>query len=200
MRPDKQAIRAELRDMLATMSPDVRATKACLASEKVIKLPEFHAAQVVMIFLSTDTEIDTVAIALAAWAGDKTVLVPRVSIADRHMIALECRSLHAGLLPGSYGILEPIDGEAWPIESIDLIIVPGLAFDRNGNRLGQGAGFYERILATDGMRATTCAMAFAEQLVSSVPVSSDDWPMDVVVTDHEVIRMEPSDPARRQNG
>ena len=186
--------------MLAAMAPDVRATKGCLASEKVIRLPEFHAAKVVMIFLNTDTEIDTVAIALAAWAGDKTVLVPRVSIADRHMIALECRSLHAGLIASSYGILEPIDGDAWPIESIDLIIVPGLAFDRTGNRLGQGAGFYDRFLATDGMRATTCALGFGEQLIDAVPVSSDDWPMDIVVTDHEVIRPEPSDTTRRPNG
>ena len=186
--------------MLAAMPPDMRATKGCLAAEKVIKLPEFHAAQVVMIFLNTETEIDTVAIALAAWAGDKTVLVPRVSISDRHMIALECRSLHAGLLPGSYGILEPVDGEAWPIESIDLVVVPGLAFDRQGNRLGQGAGFYDRFFATDGMRATTCALGFDEQLIDAVPVSSDDWPMDIVVTDRTIIRPEPFATNRRPNG
>jgi 5-formyltetrahydrofolate cyclo-ligase len=200
MNADKQTIRTEVREMLAAMSSQSRATKASLAAEKVIRLSEFNSAKVVMIFLNTDTEIDTVAIALAAWAGDKTVLVPRVSISDRHMIALECRSLHAGLIESSYGILEPIDGDAWPIESIDLIIVPGLAFDRQGNRLGQGAGFYDRFLATEGMRAATCAMAFGEQLIEAVPVSSNDWPMDIVVTDHEVIRPEPLGTSRRQNG
>ena len=200
MNADKQTIRTEIREMLAAMSPESRATKGCLAAERIIRQPEFHDAKVVMIFLNTETEIDTVAIALAAWAGDKTVLVPRVSISDRHMIALECRSLHAGLIESSYGILEPIDGEAWPIESIDLIIVPGLAFDRAGNRLGQGAGFYDRFLATDGMRARTCGLAFREQLIEAVPVSSDDWPMDIVVTDHEVIRPVPFDTTRRPNG
>ena len=188
MNPAKQAIRTTMRGRLAAMDPDVRGTKGCLASEKVVKLPEFHSAKVVMIYLSTETEIDTVAIALAAWAAEKIVLVPRVNISERHMIALECKSLHAGLMPGSYGILEPEDGEPWPIESIDLIVVPGLAFDRNGNRLGQGAGFYDRFLATDGMRATTCGLAFAEQIIDNVPTGSDDWPMDVIVTDHEMIR------------
>jgi 5-formyltetrahydrofolate cyclo-ligase len=69
-------------------------------------------------------------------------------------------------------------------------VVPGLAFDRQGNRLGQGAGFYDRFLATDGMRATTCGLAFAEQMIDSVPVGPDDWPMDVVVTDHEMLRFD----------
>jgi len=186
----KQRIRTEMRERLAAMDPDIRGTKGCLASEKVIKLAEFHSAHVVMIYLNTEVEIDTVAIALAAWAAEKTVLVPRVNISERHMIALECKSLHAGLIPGSYGILEPEAGEPWPIESIDLIVVPGLAFDRGGNRLGQGAGFYDRFLATDGMRATTCGLAFAEQMIDSVPIGSDDWPMDVIVTDHEMIRFD----------
>lgn len=189
-REAKQRIRTEMRQQLAAMDPEIRGIKGCLASEKVIKLPEFHAAKVVMIFLNTETEIDTVAIALATWAAEKTVLVPRVNISKRHMIALECKSLHAGLMPGSYGILEPENGEPWPIESIDLVVVPGLAFDRRGNRLGQGAGFYDRFLATEGFRATTCAIAFAEQMIDSVPVGPDDWPMDVIVTDHEMIRFD----------
>ncbi|MHC4561901.1 MAG: 5-formyltetrahydrofolate cyclo-ligase [Planctomycetota bacterium] len=184
----KQTIRATIRAALAKMDGGVRATKACLAAEKVIKLPEFHTAGVVMIYLSTDTEVDTLAIALSAWSAHKAVLVPRVNISERHMIALECKSLHAGLMPGSFGILEPVDGDAWPIESIDMVVVPGLAFDRTGHRLGQGAGFYDRFLATEGMRAMTCGLAFGEQLVDRVPVGPHDWPMDILVTDHEVIR------------
>ncbi|HDZ22103.1 MAG TPA: 5-formyltetrahydrofolate cyclo-ligase [Phycisphaerae bacterium] len=197
MRVAKQKIRTTIRAQLAAMTPDRRATKGCLAAEKVFKLPEFHDAHVVMIFLNTDTEIDTVAIALAAWAADKTVLVPRVNISERHMIALECKSLHAGLLPGSFGILEPANGEPWPVESIDMVVVPGLAFDRCGRRLGQGAGFYDRFLSTDGMRATTCGLAFAEQLVDDVPVTPHDWPMDIVVTDRDIFR--PSRPASTDN-
>lgn len=188
MRAAKQKIRTAIRAQLAAMTPDRRATQGCLAAEKILKLPEFHDAHVVMIFLNIDTEIDTVAIALAGWAADKTVLVPQVNISQRHMIALECKSLRAGLLPGSFGILEPVNGEPWPVESIDMVVVPGLAFDRRGRRLGQGAGFYDRFLSTDGMRATTCGLAFAEQLIDEVPVTPHDWPMDIVVTDRDVFR------------
>jgi len=182
-----------MRDTLGAIQPQARATKSCLATEKVLRLPEFHDASVVMIYLNIDTEVDTVAVALAAWSADKSVLVPRVNISERHMIALECRSLHAGLMPGSFGILEPVDGEPWPIEGIDFVVVPGLAFDRAGHRLGQGAGFYDRFLATEGMRAFTCGLAFEEQLIQRVPVDATDWPMDAVVTDHEIVRPMPAD-------
>ena len=188
MNDKKQTIRRHIRDMLAAMEAEVIAGKSRLASEKLIKLPEFRAARVVMIYLSANHEVNTVEIARAAWSAGKIVLVPKVNIADRHMIALECNSLHAGLVEGSYGILEPTEGDAHPIESIDLIVVPGLAFDRDGRRLGQGAGFYDRFLSTPGMRATTAAMALAEQVIDSVPVNGADWPIDILVTDKEVVR------------
>ncbi len=189
MNEQKQMLRKRVREMLAAMEAEVMAAKSRLAAEKLLKLPEFGSAHVVMIYLSTDREVDTVGIATAAWEAGKTVLVPKVNIADRHMIALECRSVHTGLVPGSYGILEPTDGEAHPIEQIDLIVVPGLAFDREGNRLGQGAGFYDRFLSSPGMRATTAAMAFDEQVLDSVPVSETDWPIDILVTDKEIVRL-----------
>ena len=184
----KQSLRKHLRDMLDTMEAEVTAGKSRLATEKLIRLPEFRAARVVMIYVSTDREVDTAGVAAAAWSAGKMVLVPKVNIADRHMIALECKSMHSGLVASGYGILEPTEGDAHPIESIDLIVVPGLAFDRDGNRLGQGAGFYDRFLSTPGMRATTAAVAFSEQVIDSVPTNGTDWPIDILVTDKEVVR------------
>ena len=189
MNEKKELLRGHIRDMLATMESELIVDKSRLACEKLLKLPEFRSARTVMIYLSTAREVDTIRIAAAAWDARKTVLVPKVNIADRHMIALECASLHAGLVPSSFGILEPTDGEAHPIESIDLIVVPGLAFDRAGHRLGQGAGFYDRFLSTPGMRAVTAALALAEQVIDSVPVSETDWPIDILVTDKEVVRV-----------
>ncbi len=187
MSNDKKTLRKRIRDMLDAMSPDIKADKSRLIVERACELPEFAKAAVVLIYLPTEREVDTVALAKACWQAGKKVLVPKVNIADRHMIALECNSLHAGLAPGSYGILEPTEGEAHPIEQIDLIIVPGLAFDRAGNRLGQGAGFYDRFLSSPGMRATTAAVAFDEQILDNVPTNDTDWPIDIVVTDKEVI-------------
>jgi len=189
---EKQILRKHIRDMLAAMKTEALAAKSRLAVQQLITLTEFRQAAVVMIYLSTEREVNTVPLAKASWEAGKTVLVPKVNITDRHMIALECKSLHRGLIASSYGILEPTDGEAHPIESIDLIVVPGLAFDRAGHRLGQGEGFYDRFLATPGMRATTVAMAFDEQVLDNVPINGTDWPIDILVTDSKVIRVSSS--------
>ena len=74
-----------------------------------------------------------------------------------------------------------------PLEEIDLVVTPGLGFDRKGNRLGRGGSYYDRFFANEQLKASRCGFAFAEQLVDSVPVTSTDIPMDFLVTDEEVI-------------
>ena len=93
------------------------------------------------------------------------------------------------MLVGSFGIGEPAAGEAWPIEDIDLIVVPAVAYDRRGRRLGRGGGFYDRFLARGGLRARTCGLAFAQQIVQELPAESHDYPVEIVVTDREVLRI-----------
>ena len=129
-----------------------------------------------------------ITIALAAWRSGKTVLSPKVVWELRQMVPTEIHSLEEGLVRTRQGLREPAEGRQWPDEDIDLIVVPALAYDRSGNRLGRGGGFYDRFLARPGLRATTCGLAFDEQLVDSVPVHTKDYPIDVLVTDRGVLR------------
>ena len=104
------------------------------------------------------------------------------------MRAIEIHSLEEGVARTPRGLREPTNGHVRNIEEIDLIVVPALAYDRTGNRLGRGAGLYDRFLSAAGCHAVTCGLAFAEQLVAHVPVRSHDHPVDLLVTDEEVLR------------
>jgi len=152
-----------------------------------------------MVFLSLPTEIDTTPLVLRAWQDQKRVLAPKLSWEQRRMLPIEIRSLTDDLSDSMLGIREPASGIPMPIETIDLVIVPGLAFDQYGNRLGRGRGFYDRFLAHPEYRGWTCALSLEEQVVDHVPAGPLDRPMDMLVTDVTVRRFPraaPTTPAR----
>jgi len=86
------------------------------------------------------------------------------------------------------GLREPVEGMPVPVSDIDLVIVPGLGFDEQGNRLGRGRGFYDRFLSHRDFRGTACALAFEEQVVPAVPTGEGDMGVDMLVTDVRVRR------------
>lgn len=106
------------------------------------------------------------------------------------MLPIEIQSLTSGVEEGYQGIREPLEGIPVPVSEIDLVIVPGLAFDEQGNRLGRGRGFYDRFLSHPDFRGLKCALAFEEQIVAAIPVAPDDVPVDMVVTDVRVLRFQ----------
>ena len=184
----KDRIRKQVRQILLEMPREVAADKSHAACTALVALREFQAADAVMIYLPMPAEVDSAAVALHAWQQDKTVLVPKVDWEQRHMMAVEIRSLEDDLPEGKYGIRQPATGSPWPVEDIDFIVVPALAYDRRGNRLGRGSGFYDRFLATAGMRAVTCGLAFQEQVLDLLPIHQHDRGVDLLVTDAEVLR------------
>lgn len=185
-------LRKNVRKKLAGLSRAVAHAKSMAASKRLLALPEFDRASVVMIYLPLPGELDVTPIALRGWQEQKVIAAPKTSWDDRHIIPLEIRSLETGLVTGNYGLREPADGEPIPLDMLDLVIVPGLAFDRKGNRLGRGAGFYDRFLASSHLRAVTVGMAWREQIVEKVPVKKNDIPVHMLVTDEEALRFSPA--------
>ncbi|MFW6133841.1 MAG: 5-formyltetrahydrofolate cyclo-ligase [Planctomycetota bacterium] len=184
----KARLRKDMQRTLADMPADVAAAKSRAACGKLIALDAFARAEVVMVYLHVPDEVDTTEVALAAWQHDKRVLVPAVDWDTRRMEALELHSLaDEHLDEDAYGLRTPAGAAPAHAEIIDLVVVPALAYDRRGNRLGRGAGFYDRFLARADVRAVACGLAFAEQVVESVPVHASDYPVDILVTDTEVM-------------
>jgi 5-formyltetrahydrofolate cyclo-ligase len=163
--------------------------------EKLISLPEFISAQTVMFYLGTPNEVGTMLCLEQAMKDGKKCVVPYCN--DD---ALDLFVLHdfADLAPGTFGILEPKvelrlerNRQCSP-DSLDLIIVPGVAFDRKGQRLGRGKGFYDRFLGKVRPQTHLVALAFECQLVAAVPCVPSDVPVDKIITEAGVYDCRPA--------
>jgi len=185
----KKKLRQHAREVLLRLSREQAAAQSAAAATALIALPEFQRARSVFLYRPMREEIDTTAIAQAAWSDGKVVLLPRCRMSDRTMDACPIFSFDDDMTPSDYGIAEPCT-EPWDAGRVDFVIVPGLAFDRTGGRLGRGAGFYDRFLEQLGSHATTCGLAFHQQLLDEVPMFDHDARLDILVTDVETLRFE----------
>jgi 5-formyltetrahydrofolate cyclo-ligase len=185
---NKSTIRRQLRETLAQLTASQRHAKSVAAANLIVGSDEFQAARVVMLYLSTPTEVDTTNIALRAWKTDKTVVVPKVSWDQRRMLPIEITSLHTAMATTGPGVREPMAGNPIPTNLIDLVIVPGLGFTESGYRIGRGMGFYDRFLAQPEFIGVSCGLAFEEQIVPNLPVLDHDVPLSMLATDRGIRR------------
>jgi 5-formyltetrahydrofolate cyclo-ligase len=183
---DKMELRRHLRKCLLEMTDEQRSEKSTKACRNLVSTRQFRSAAVVMMYLSLPHEVDTSEAILSAWQLGKTVLVPKVSWQQRHMIPVQINSLETDFSTEASGLRNPITGVPMPLEDIDLVVTPALGFDGKGNRLGRGSSYYDRFFANAELKATRCGFAFAEQQVETVPVAEHDEPVDFLVTDEGV--------------
>ncbi len=171
--------------MAAVFPPQLheRSIQACA---RLADAGAYRRAEIIMVFLSLPTEVDTTSLVLHAWRDRKRVLAPKVSWEQRRMLPIEIRSLSDDLSESPLGLREPAQGAPLPLSNIDLVIVPGLGFDLHGNRIGRGRGFYDRFLAHDDWHGTACGLALEDQVVDQVPVKEHDMRVDMLVTDAAV--------------
>ncbi|MCE5276966.1 MAG: 5-formyltetrahydrofolate cyclo-ligase [Planctomycetaceae bacterium] len=193
----KNHLRQEMKRRLAAIAPADIAARSHAACQSLIASEEFRRSRCVMLYMPMPHEASPLAAAMAAWQQDKIVLVPKVDMQQRHMIAVRISGMGDEMvISGRYAIREPASSEPWPLEEIDLVVVPALAYDRDGNRLGRGAGFYDRFLGHSRMRAIACGLALSEQVVEQVPTAGNDWPVNMLVTDKEIMRFIAQAPRR----
>ena len=184
---DKKEARAEIKRRLRAMSAEEKARKSAAICERVMQLPEFKAAHAVMLFASMPDEVETRPLFERCFAEGKHVALPKCVTNDRRILPILVRSM-SDLAIGAYGILEPVGDKAIPVDEIDFVLVPGYGFDRAGNRLGKGAGYYDKFMSQPGFHATRCAVTFSAQILAEVPHDDRDIPMQILVTEDEVLR------------
>lgn len=137
----------------------------------------FREAKVVLMYWSMDDEVYTRDY-VCKWAGEKTILLPCVKGDELELRVFEGMD---SMRPGeAFGILEPVGDLYTGYDAIDMIVVPGVAFDRQGNRLGRGRGYYDRILK-ETHAAKKVGICFGFQFVEEVPVDELDVKMDLVI-------------------
>lgn len=144
-------------------------------------MDEFITSKCIMLYLPMAGEIRLGPLAEQAWRAGKSVCAP-TSPSDRQMCVIEINPGEVGLFDPKMGLRSPL-GREIVIGEIDLVIVPALAFDPNGGRLGRGGGFYDRFLKRPDLRAKKIGAAFTEQIHPILPMNNNDVPVDKVVTD-----------------
>jgi 5-formyltetrahydrofolate cyclo-ligase len=185
---NKEEIRGKMRKLLAGLSDKDRHERSLAICQMLSRTREFARAQLILLFLSMDGEVETSALAMQAWKVGKSIAVPRVLWDEKKLEPVEIKSLETTPHRSVMGLREPMQGTLAPLYLIDLIAVPGLAFDRRGFRVGRGKGFYDRFLAQREVRAIRIALCFHEQLLCEpISVEAHDVPVDIIVTDKEII-------------
>lgn len=186
----KPGLRQELRQWCAALDPAERLNASAAATDRLLSLPELVTATSVALYAGTRGEADPRAALPALARRGATVLFPRVVGRQLEFAAVAGLS---ELRPGHRGIDEP-PGAALDAGRIDLIVVPGLGFDLEGMRLGQGGGHYDRLLSRLPARTVRVGFCFDRQVLEHVPWDSFDQPVDLIVTEQRVVRP----PAKRR--
>lgn len=182
----KKALRIHLRQLMADIPAADLHRRSLAACQRLTECPAYQKAEILMVFLSLPTEVDTTPLVLQSWRDRKRVLAPKVSWEQRRMLPVELTSLEDNISKTSLGIREPAQGVPVPVNNMDLVVVPGLGFDGLGNRIGRGRGFYDRFLAQEGWKGVSCGLAIEDQVVAEVPVHEHDMKVDMLVTDAKV--------------
>lgn len=182
----KAALRKQIHTVLQKISPASRATTSAQICARLKEQPFFQTATAVLFFAPLPGEADAWLLLEETLAAGKTAALPRFDPPEQGYVACRVQNLRTEIVAGQFGIREPRPGCAEiPFGRLDLILVPGVAFDLNGNRLGRGKGFYDRLLAET--RGVKCGVAFEEQIVDEIPIGSHDAAMDFIVTPSRVI-------------
>lgn len=192
LRAAKQALRKEIKKRVAALADNEKLRQSHIVSQKLFKHPKYMACQRIAVFLSMHDEVRIEEILQDVFKQGKTCFIPKyLTNNSSHMDMLRLTSMEdiQTLSLTSWNIRQPEEGEnreeALASGGLDLILMPGLGFDRGGNRLGRGKGFYdtylERCMKHPNGKPYSIALAFKEQLCDNVPVNDHDILVDEVL-------------------
>ncbi len=189
----RQRAKGELRKRMKMTRDALPAEARRLRSQRianaVVAMSEFQAAQTIAAYSAIQSEADVVEVVEQSWTDQKIVAFPRANPETKELVFHRVEALD-DLRPGAHGIPEPV--ESAPViekSNIDFALVPALAVDANGFRIGYGGGYYDRALP-HLVNAFSCVVAYGFQVISEVPLFSDDAAVDAIVTDTAIIYVE----------
>ncbi|MBI5891497.1 MAG: 5-formyltetrahydrofolate cyclo-ligase [Nitrosomonadales bacterium] len=159
--------------------------------ESICELTTYRQAHTVLGYLNFGSELASEFWVQRAFADGKRVLLPRVNRASKHLDLYHVRDLHRDVAPGFMGIREPVAERCVKEDApgtVDFILLPGVAFTREGARLGYGGGYYDRLLAHMPHQPALVAGAYALQVVQQIPQEKTDRKVEWLVTEDGTIR------------
>ncbi|MFC4182671.1 5-formyltetrahydrofolate cyclo-ligase [Saccharococcus thermophilus] len=183
----KKQIRKTMQAKLQQLTDEEKQAYDKQIAENLYRLPQWKNADTIAITISKGKEIDTTPIIKRAWSEGKTVSVPKCDPATKTMVFRQITSF-SQLESSYFGLLEPIEALTSEIKKsdMDMIIVPGICFSKNGYRIGYGGGYYDRYLRN--VSAPTVSLAYSFQVVDFLPIEEHDVPVQMIITNEGVIQ------------
>ena len=180
----KSALRQQIIAARDALEPSTRRELSARITPQLLTLDAYRNARCVLAYMSFGSEFETAALVEDALANGKQLCLPRVDRATRRLELHIVENIERDLVSGVWGIREPRATCAIAeINSIDFVLLPGVAFTPRCERLGYGGGFYDRLIARFASRPPLVAAAFALQLCANIPLDANDRRVDVVITE-----------------
>ena len=184
----KAVLRETLAQRRKSMAPDLIDARGLKVQARFLASPYYHRARTVALYAPIRGEVPTRDILTAALYDGKVVCYPLSHVHGR-ILSFRAITSESELEPGRLGVREPnSSAELIAVDQIDLFVVPGLGFTKDGNRLGRGGGYYDATLRAGSARSRRVGLAFSDQIVDELPITSEDVQMDLVVTENETFR------------
>lgn len=180
----KHKIRKHIKNKINSFSELEKSKKSDIIKHKLFNEEEFKKAKVVMFYVSLKDEVNTLSMIDEALKKGKRVCVPVIFKEDKRLIAGEIKDRSEDLESQHFGIYQPRPGHVKEValSDIELVVVPGVAFDKNNVRLGRGHGYYDRFLCALSGDIKTIGLAFDFQVVDNLPKDSHDIPVWKTIT------------------
>ncbi len=184
----KSEIRRDIEKILAEFSEAELVEKTKKLETRLFEFANFLEAKIVLLYMNGPNEVDTQNILKKCLEFNKIVVLPAFD-PEKYRIKLRKVDNDADLKQGLKGILEPDPDHCKivPIQSIDIAIMPGIAFDEKGGRLGSGEGYYDRLVPKLSITTRKVALAFECQIIQQVPMESHDKHVDIIITEERTI-------------
>ena len=185
----KSQIRTDVADALAALSEKDVAEKTSAIEKRLFDFANFLEAKVALLYVNNNNEVGTKNILPRTHAYNKIIVLPAFNTQTFAMKLMKVDALDKDLTAGPRGIVQPNPDrcKVVPIERIDIAIIPAVALDEKGGRIGSGEGYYDRLIPELSITTRKVALAFEEQIIPQIPIESHDKHIDIIITDKRII-------------
>lgn len=182
---EKALLRQKMLEQRTALTPDEVREKSLKTGARLFELPQYQEAKVLLVYIPYKNEIDTFPIIQKSWQDGKKIAVP-VCQPQKRLLLSELHSFDE-LKPSKFGLYEPTDEYLRPVspENLDLALLPGVAFDLQGYRLGYGGGYFDLFFSQVHSVCFKLALAYEFQVLEKLPVEKHDIGVDVILTENE---------------
>lgn len=189
IRATKSQIRKDIAKTFDTLSEDQVSAKTKAIEDKLFEFANFLESRTALLYVQSDLEVQTSAIIKRTLHFNKVVVLPAFDPETFEMTLLKVDNPEKELKPGPRGVLEPDPNlcKIVPIDRIDIAIIPGIAFDEKGSRIGTGRGYYDRLIPQLAITTRKVSLTFEEQILQQIPLESHDKHVDIIITDKRII-------------